>query len=225
VPPSITGFRATITVASLVLGPLLMSIGDLFHPAESHDAAAQAAIILEDATPWYFAHLFLFVGMLVFVPGLLALPELVAKRNPTAGWICRILVIMGAAGFAGVFVGEMLLGRYVIDGADQAAETALISTVETTLLSGPAILAAVTFVGGVGLAAAILARAGGVQRWAGFALAFGLFLILVEIASADVMFSKIGNIMILAGCVALAWHIWRCNSNSGGRTGDASPSA
>ena len=132
---------------------------------------------------------------------------------------------MGAAGFAGVFVGEMLLGRYVIDGADQAAETALISTVETTLLSGPAILAAVTFVGGVGLAAAILARAGGVQRWAGFALAFGLFLILVEIASADVMFSKIGNIMILAGCVALAWHIWRCNSNSGGRTGDASPSA
>jgi hypothetical protein len=163
--------------------------------------------------------------MLVFVPGLLALPELVAKRNPTAGYVGRILLIMGAAGFSGVFVGEMLIGRYAMDGADQVAETALISTVQSTLLSGPAILAAIAFVGGVGLLAAMLARAGGVQRWAGFALAFGLLLILVEIASANVLFSKIGNILILAGCVGFAWHIRRGNSTTGGRIDDASPSA
>ena len=108
--------------------------------------------------------------------------------------------------------------------SDLVAPLVLKSRPDTTLFSGPAILAAITFVGGVGLAAALLARAGGVRRWAGLALAFGLFLILVEIASANVLFSKVGNIMILAGCVAFAWHIRRGNS-AAGRTCDASPSA
>ncbi len=37
--------RATLATASLVAGPLLMSIGDLIHPSESNDPADQATVL------------------------------------------------------------------------------------------------------------------------------------------------------------------------------------
>jgi hypothetical protein len=60
----------TVTGAtSLVLGPAMMSVGDLIHPPETWNAAAQVAIVGASALRWYGAHLLLFIGMLLFVPG------------------------------------------------------------------------------------------------------------------------------------------------------------
>ncbi len=62
-------YGTVIAVASLVLAPLLMSIGDLFHPEESLDNGDQATIVVEHAQRWYAAHLMLFVGIVLFIPG------------------------------------------------------------------------------------------------------------------------------------------------------------
>src|SRR5215213_8947 len=121
-------YRALIAAASLIAGPLLMSIGDLFHPEERMDRAAQIAILVQDATRWYAAHLLLFIGMLLSIPGLLALASLTARLKPAAGYAARILVLIGAAAFAAIFVGEMLIGRFVTDGADAAAAKALLDS-------------------------------------------------------------------------------------------------
>src|SRR5262245_54267071 len=76
------GYQTMIGAASLAVGPLVMTVGDLLHPQETSDISAQAAIVVEHATRWYLAHLLLFIGLVVFVPGLLTLTNLAAATRP-----------------------------------------------------------------------------------------------------------------------------------------------
>ena len=61
-------YRTLIAAASLILGPLLMAIGDLLHPEERMTPPEQIAILVDHASRWYTAHLLLFVGMMLFIP-------------------------------------------------------------------------------------------------------------------------------------------------------------
>jgi hypothetical protein len=89
-------YQTGIEVASLIVGPALMSIGDLFHPPESWDVAAQYSMIAATSASgrWHMAHLLLFIGMLLFVPGILAMTRVVANRSPAAGYAARILLLI-----------------------------------------------------------------------------------------------------------------------------------
>jgi hypothetical protein len=189
------------------VGPLLMSIGDLFHPEERLDTAEQIAILAEHASRWYAAHLLLFIGMMVSIPGLLALSNLTAERRPAAGYAARILILIGAAAFAAVFVGEMLIGRFVADGADTATAAALLDT----MFSGPMVAAvspgALAFFAGTAAFAIPLLIAGGKLRWTAALYSIGAVFILAEIISAQVVLSQIGNILIFCGGTAAAWLI------------------
>ena len=81
-------YRTVIGATSLIMGPALMSVGDLFHPPESWAAAAQVAILAESASRWYVAHLLLFLGMLLFIPGILALTSVVSSRRARGRVYC-----------------------------------------------------------------------------------------------------------------------------------------
>src|SRR4030095_12449991 len=107
--------------ASLIVAPAFMSVGDLMHPHESWDAAAQVAIVAEAGSRGHVAHLRSLVGRLVFVPGIIARSEVVSKRRPTAGYAARVLLVASVGALSAVFVCEMLLGRFVSPGADQGA--------------------------------------------------------------------------------------------------------
>ena len=102
-------YRSGIAASSLVVGPLVMSIGDLIHPAESSDAAAQITILMDGAARWYAAHLLLFIGSLLFIPGVLALTGLAAERRPAIGYAAQVLMMIASSALAAVFVFEMLL--------------------------------------------------------------------------------------------------------------------
>jgi hypothetical protein len=200
-------YRTLVAAASLVAGPLLMTIGDLLHPEERMAPVEQIAILVDDASRWYLAHLLLFAGMMVFIPGLLALAALTAARQPAVGYVARILMLVGVAAIASVFVGEMLVGRFVLDGADPAAAAALLGS----MFSGP-ILAAVGpamlafFVGTVAFAVPLM-RTGGTLRWAAALILIGTLFILAEILSAQVILSQIGNILAFCGSATAAWLI------------------
>jgi hypothetical protein len=204
IPPATRDYRTLIAAASLIVGPLLMTIGDLFHPEESMDTAQQIAILADHASRWYAAHLLLFIGMLLSIPGLLALASLTAQLNPAAGYAARILALIGAAAFAAIFVGEMLIGRFVTDGADSAAATDLLNS----MFSGPIVAAvipgALAFFAGTAAFAIPLMIAGGTLRWIAALYSIGALLILAEILSAQVILSQIGNILILCGGAATA---------------------
>jgi hypothetical protein len=197
--PGTRDHRTLIAAASFVLGPLLMSIGDLLHPKESLDTAAQIAIIVQQASRWYAAHLLLFVGILLLIPGLVALPTIAAERSQTAAHAARLLLLIGVAAFAAIFVGEMLIGRFVTNGASRDAASALLDT----MLSGPMAAAvgpgALAFFVGIGTLAVPLVRADGARRWTASLLSVGALLIFAEIVAAQVLLSQIGNVLMLAG--------------------------
>jgi hypothetical protein len=203
--PGARDSRTLIAAASLTVGPLLMAVGDLFHPAESMDSAEQIAIIMDHASAWYEAHLFLFIGIMVLIPGFLALAGLTAERNAAAGYAARILILIGTAAFTSIFVGEMLIGRFAADGADAAAAKALLDTMFSGPMVAALIPAALSFFAGTAAFAIPLVIAGGPLRWTAALFLIGVLFILAEILSAQVILSQIGNILIFFGSAATAW--------------------
>jgi hypothetical protein len=200
-------YRTLIAAASLISGPLLMAIGDLMHPEESMVPSEQIAILVDHASRWYTAHLLLFVGIILFIPGLLALSALTGARRPAVGYAARILILVGTAALASIFVGEMLVGRFVLDGADPAAATDLLES----MFSGP-ILAAVgpamlAFFVGTAAFAIPLMRDGSKLGWAAAVILIGVLFIFAEILSAQVVLSQIGNILAFCGSATAAWLI------------------
>ena len=201
--------RNLIAAASLIVGPLLMAIGDLLHPEERMAAHEQIAILADQASRWYTAHLLLFIGLMLFLPGLLALTALTEARRPAIGYAARILMLVGAAAVASIFVAEMLVGRFVLDGADPAAATDLLESVFSgpiLVAVGPAMLA--FFVGTAAFAIPLM-RTGSSIGWAAAIILLGALLILAEILSAQVILSQIGNIVVFCGGATAAWLILR----------------
>ena len=208
-------YRTLIAAASLIAGPLLMAIGDLLHPEERMAPTEQIVILVDHASRWYTAHLLLFVGMMLFIPGLLALSTLIEARKPAVGYAARILILVGVAAVASIFVGEMLVGRFVLDGADPAVATDLLES----MFSGPILAAvgpaALAFFVGTAAFAVPLMRTGSSVGWAAAIILLGALLVLAEILSAQVILSQIGNILVFCGSTRVAWLILR------GATGEA----
>jgi hypothetical protein len=186
-----------------------MSVGDLFHPAETNVAADQVAIIVQSASRWYAAHLLLLVGMLLLVPGLLLLTRLARDRRPVAGYAARLLLLASVGALSAVFVCEMLLGRFVSAGADPAAVVVLLETFMSAQIFGALVPGLLAFFVGTALAVMSLASPAGPFRWPALGFALGASLILGEIILAEVRLSQIGNIVILVAGTAFAWLLLR----------------
>lgn len=202
-------YRTFIAAASLVVGPLLMAVGDLQHPQESMVPAEQIAIVAEHPSHWFTAHLLLFAGIVLFIPGFLAATALTAARNPVAGYMARILMMVGTAAFAAIIVDEMLIGRLLLNGASQAQATDVVATMFSGPMMaavGPALLA---FFVGTSAFAIPLIRAGGTLGWAAALILIGVLFVFVEIVSAKVIFSQIGNVLAFCGSTLAAWVIVR----------------
>ena len=201
------------TSVSLVVGPLVMSIGDLLHPEERMVPAEQIAIVVNHALRWYTAHLLLFFGMLLFIPGFLGLTALTAMLKPVLGYAARILMMIGTAGFASIITGEMLASRLVLDGVGNAAPISLWTNLfmgPVAAAVGPALLA---FFVGILMSAIPLLRGSERLRRPVALIVTGVLFVLAEILTARVVFSRIGNIVVLCGSAEMAWHFARTRAD------------
>jgi hypothetical protein len=111
----------------------------------------------------------------------------------------------------------MLVGRFVLDGADPAVATDLLESMFSgPLLAavGPAMLA--FFVGTAAFAIPLM-RTGSRVGWAATIILIGVLLILAEILSAQVILSQLGNILALGGSATAAVLILR---GATGETGE-----
>jgi hypothetical protein len=203
-----TAQRVTTSV-SLVVGPLLISIGDLLHPEERMSPSEQISIVVDHASRWYIAHFLLYLGMLLFIPGFLGLCALTARLKPAQGYVARILIMIGTAGFASIITGEMLASRLVLDGVGDAAPISL----WTNLFMGPVAVAVAPallafFIGIFMFAIPLLRGSKRLRRPVGFVVIGALF-VLAEILTARVLFSQIGNVVVLFGSAEVAWLIAR----------------
>ena len=208
-------YRNVVSTGSLIVGPLLLSIGDSFHPAESLDPDLQVAIIAGSSSLWYGAHLMIFLGLLAFIPGIIAIGDLVSEKRPGLGFIVRNMMLIGAAAFSAVLVFEMLLGRFVAEGAGPEQATKLLEAFATPGILGivlPIII--VALFGGVWLMTWALFVTQPGYRWPASLLSVGVFLILIEIFSGEVLFSQVGNVALLVGGIGFALKIHRHSQDS-----------
>jgi hypothetical protein len=190
-----------------------MSIGDLLHPEERMLPVEQIAIVVDHASRWYTAHLLLFVGILLFIPGFLGLSALTAMLKPVLGYTARILIMIGAAGFASIITGEMLASRLVLDGVGNAAPVSLWTNLfmgPVAAAVGPAVLA--FFIGTIMFAIPLLRGSVRLRRPVALIL-IGVLFVLAEILTARVLFSQIGNIVVLCGSAEAAWLIARAGTD------------
>jgi hypothetical protein len=217
------GYQRVIGAASLAVGPLVMAIGDLLHPQETSDISGQAAIIVEQATRWYLAHLLLFIGLVLFVPGLLTLTNLAAARRPRVGYAARTLTVIGVGGTAAIFVAEMLAGRLGSVGA--AATEEFLDTMFSGPIAGPMLPVALAFFAGAAVFAVPLIVDSGPLRWPAMILLTGVLLVLAEIISSQVLLSQVGNLLVWGGGVGIAWLLVRgeVGAPAGARAGKALP--
>ena len=202
-------YRTVIGATSLIVGPALMSVGDLFHPAESWAAAAQVAILAESASRWYVAHLLLFVGMLLFIPGILALTRVVSNRRPVAGYVARLLMLASVGALSAIFVFEMVLGHFISAGAGQAAAIALLETFQSAAIFAALLPGLLAFFIGTAFAVVPLASTAGPFRLPALGFGLGAILIMGEIILAQVLLSQIGNIMMLVAATGFAQSLLR----------------
>jgi len=193
-----------------------MSVGDLLHPQESWDPAAQVAIVNTSSASWHMAHLLLFVGMLLFVPGILALTRLAASRKPAVGYAARILMLASVGALSAVFACEMLLGHFISAGADQAAAIALFATFQSGAVLGALMPGLLAFFVGVALAVVALASQPGPFRWPALTLALGAAFILGEIVLAEVLLSQIGNVLCFVAGLGFALALLRGRADARG---------
>jgi len=201
--------RIVVGATSLIVGPALMSVGDLIHPAESMDASAQVAIVAAAASRWYGAHLLLLIGMLILVPGILTLTWLASERRPAAGYVARVLTLASVGALSAVFVFEMILGRFLSRGAEVSSAIALLETFQSRAVFFVLVPGILAFFIGTALFVVPLASRPGPFRWPAVAFAVGAALILSEIISAKVLLSQIGNVVIFLASTAFAWHLLR----------------
>jgi hypothetical protein len=151
--------------------------------------------------------------MLLFIPGFLGLSALTAKLNPVLGYVARVLIMIGAAGFASIITGEMLASRLVLDGVCDAAPISLWTNLfmgPVAVAVGPALLA--IFVGTFMFAIPLLRGSKRLRRPVALILIGALF-VLAEILTAQVLFSQIGNVVVLVGSAEAAWLIARDRSD------------
>ncbi len=209
-PPS--RLRTKIGAASLIVGPALMSLGDLMHPPESWDVPAQVEIIAAAATRWYWAHLLLFVGLLLLVPGILVVTKTVARHHPALAYASRLLVLASGGALSAVLGFERVEGAFAARG-DHAAAVALLETFNSRVLIAlaPGLLA---FFVGTGLFVVPLAATAGPFRWPAVCFGSGALLILGEIITAQVILSQAGNLLILVGGIGFARALRREESAS-----------
>jgi hypothetical protein len=217
------GRHRTLGIVSLAVGPLVMAVGDLLHPKETADISGQAAIIVEQATRWYLAHLLLFLGLVLFVPGLLILTDLAAARRPRVGYAARVLVVIGLAGISAVFVAEMLAGR--LGSLGVAATEELLDTMFSGPIAGPMMPVTLAFFVGAAVFALPLIAGSGPLRWPAVVLLVGTLLILAEILSSQVLLSQIGYFLVWGGSVGFAWLLVRgeVGAPAGAGAGQALP--
>lgn len=201
--------RVFVGATSLIIGPALMSIGDLFHPAESMDASAQVAIVAAAPSRWYGAHLLLLIGMFLIVPGVLTLTKLASERRPVAGYIARLLMLPSLAAFSGVLVFEMVLGRFLSRGAEVRSAITLLEAFQSSEVFFVLVPGLLAFFIGTAFFVVPLASHGDPFRWPAIVFAAGAALILIEIVSAQVLFSKVGNVVIFAASTTFAWRLLR----------------
>lgn len=111
--------RRALTSACAVLGPGLITAGVLLHPAEADDPARQLEIIARHSGAWATAHLLIWLGALLLIPGVLGIMAILDRRRPALATAGGLLAVVGCVSLASLTAVEQVLREMALGDRDQ----------------------------------------------------------------------------------------------------------
>jgi hypothetical protein len=112
---------------------------------------------------------------------------------------------VGVAGISSIIAVEMLLARFAEEGGDAAATATLLDAMGSPAIIVPLAVVTLGLFIGAWLFAVPFMLDGDRLRWPATLVALGLVLILIEIVSAQVVFSQVGNVIAFFGSAWIGW--------------------
>jgi hypothetical protein len=97
--------KRTITGVSMLLAPLLLLVGFVFHPPEPHDAAQLLDVITTNTGRWNVAHLMFALSMVLSLPTIVGLMGLLERRGGG-----RFVLVGGSLAIIGVIFLTLFIG-------------------------------------------------------------------------------------------------------------------
>ncbi len=137
-------FRRMLVGACLILGPAVLVVVELLHPAQDDDAAGLLANVSESTTAQYWAHALALISIALVIPAVLGLVHMTRTGRPVLAHAGGVLAIVGLVAFSAI-VGTEFVVWQAAKNPDTAAMTELID--QTLQSSGfvPLYLAGLAF--------------------------------------------------------------------------------
>jgi hypothetical protein len=210
------GLYRRCTAAALVVAPALFLLDNLLHPKEYErgNEARQVAEIADNYTRWQLAHALGFVAIVVFAAAVLGLAFLVRRRRPAVGLVAGALALAGLIGLAAAITIDGfswgVIGVTSVDGrVGPSASAAVLHVIQHSNWSLLYYVGAAGFIVGLVALALAAARQGAVPTWAGGLLALAVVLTGTETVITSNAYFIVGAAVLLAGGIAVAYHLSR----------------
>lgn len=206
------------TGVCLIAAPVLLLVGQLFHPTDSTDPAEQLTVVADNLGRWYAAHVVQLIAFILFMPAVLGLAHLTQARRPGLATIGSRLVLTGVA-FIAALIGADGVGAYIV--ADVSPDSAVSAAIFEGFMESSAMLPlyAGSLLFGIGLVVVSvgLHRSGVVPRWSAVALGGGGALIDIGYSAGVQVVVWGGVVLILVGMAAIGYGLLTRPSTSAPR--------
>ena len=201
-------FRKMVAGLCMMLAPLLVLVGEIFHPEIKSDAAEQFGVVAANADEWAMAHVFLFAGAVLAVPAVLGLMHMLRERQVAFGHVGGGMAMVGLMAVAGVIGIEMTLWQ-MAEGSRAEMVALLERMTDATAIVVPFFVLSLFTGLGLAVLGMGLYRARAVQSWMAGCVAAAGILFVVEALSYTSVFGVVAAALLTVGLGSIGWMVWR----------------
>lgn len=197
--------RTVFAGISMIAAPLLVGIGTLMGPVTGDDTTEAVTELAADADAVYVASLITLVGLVLFLPVVMALFRLQREKEP---WLGQIGGLLGGTGIVLVAVQSGVVATVTeVAELDIATGRAVMDSLESNPVVVFGVAGSIAFAVGFLVLAIGLLRARTAPRWPARLVALGATLAVVgDLAAVDAI-DVAGNGALLLGLVPLGYQL------------------
>jgi len=196
-------FRKTIAGWCMILAPVLLLAGTVFHPERDRNEAAYFANMAKDLDAQLTSHLLVLGALVLAIPVVMGLMHMLREREVALGHFGGGLAMLGLVAGVGLVAIEIVMWQM---GAqpDRAAMTTLVREVfEATAIQVPFVIGSAAFAVGMALLGAGLYRARACRSWTAALVGLGPVVLAIGAYVASGPVTIVGAAFLLVGLFTL----------------------
>jgi hypothetical protein len=185
---------------SMLLAPVLSLLSAVVSPPLESNTSAKIAEIAQHQDRWYLYAIFTTIGAWLFVPSVIGLISMLARRAPRASFVGGSLAMLGVLVAIGDGTTELVYWQMGAAGADRAQMAALADRYESA--TGSSLLFTIgglALLVGLVVLAVTLARTHMAPPWAAAAIPIGTIVNIAGFSTSSNAAVIASNLIFLAG--------------------------